>query len=116
MVIAMDFNGCLRSLVILRDLAKGMLAKGFEVHVISAVGRGDPHLVEYRQEIDGWNIPFTVVHFVEFDGTPTPDVAYRVGMQKVDVMRDIGASVLFDDNPHICRAVRDVGLLACQVA
>jgi hypothetical protein len=35
---------------------------------------------------------------------------------KADVMRKIGAEILFDDNPHIVRAVRAEGLRAFQVA
>jgi hypothetical protein len=63
-------------------------------------------------------IQWTGVHTVIIPGTPKPDgeVERQVGRMKADVMRKIGAEILFDDNPHIVRAVRAEGLRAFQVA
>lgn len=115
MIVAFDFHGSLGSLPTLRRLCREMAHGGHQCHLISALGMDDPNEAKYRELIPSWGIAFAGIHFVRFSGTPTPDVAYKVGLLKVDVMKRIDATILFDDNPHICRAVKDSGLLACRL-
>jgi hypothetical protein len=117
MIIAMDLFGSLQSFPTLRRLAGVLLDGGQPVCVISAVDVNDPHEEKYRAEIESWGVPFASVDFVRFKGPARPDgaVEYAIGGQKVEVMRRVGATILFDDNPWICKAVRDAGFLACQL-
>lgn len=44
-----------------------------------------------------------------------PRRAYLAGQAKVERMRALGCTLLVDDNPDVCRAVRDAGLLALHL-
>lgn len=114
MIVAFDLHGVLDAQLHMRDLAAALAGDGHEAHVICAVATGDG-VEKYRAKVAGLGIAFAGVHFVEFAGAPVPAVAYRVGEMKAAVMRQVGATLLFDDNPHICRAVRHAGLTACYV-
>ena len=109
MIVAFDYHGVLEISKPLRELAKTLLAGGNEIHIISAISHWQKE-EDAKKVIDSWEIPWHGVHFIHFEGAPTPQVSYRVGKMKAEKMKEISADVLFDDNEHICKAVRDEGL------
>jgi hypothetical protein len=113
MIIAFDYGGVLEVNPTLRELGKSLLVAN-EVHIISAVHPKDEARI--RADIESWGIEWSGVHFVHFTKKPVPQVAYEVGKKKARVMEQIGASMLFDDNPHICRALKDEGLISLLVS
>ena len=116
MIFAFDYNGTTQKYAVLREMARLLIKANHECHIISAIGNSGAEAA-CRDDINSWGIAWTGIHFVLF---PRPlevggVVEYEIGQLKANVMRAVGAAALYDDNPYICRAVRDAGFLAFQV-
>jgi hypothetical protein len=88
-------------------MVKHLVAGGAEVVCISASPNAHPLTYETLVRLLR-GIPLHGIYpaFVTPGATP-----YEVGVAKVKVMREINCSILFDDLPDVCRAVRDDGLI-----
>lgn len=89
-------------------IAALMMESCIETHVISHVSPG--HEEQRRRHIERLNLRFDGIHVGVFstnpdDGNPT----------KSDKMKEVGATLLFDDNPSVCREVQKAGLHAILI-
>lgn len=119
---AFDWGDVLENKPAMWELARSLSAAGFPVSIISWCGSADgPKSEAGRRRISASGIPWQ--HIVGFGNAPevTLEVAadggaeFQIGQAKARCMNEIGATAIFDDNPHICRAVTAAGLQAFQV-
>ena len=110
MIVAFDFHGSVDVQPNLRALAQALLGAGNDCHVISAIGH-ESHKDTINWRLEQIGIPWSGVHFVIFPRPLTVGgaVEWELGNMKADIMAKIGATILFDDNPYICKAVRARG-------
>lgn len=118
MRVAFDFGGTLSNSTnhpVLRELARLMIKGGIEVFVISAVEEGAHNRARILNEIGELGLDFCGVHLVprQIDGNGR--ATFETGRSKAFAMRQLAIDLLFDDEPEVCRAVRDEGLAALEV-
>lgn len=115
MKIAFDFGGTLNDYPQLENMLRAFAITGHECYIISAADKGfPPDLVMYKESLRHWSEEFKNRNWpvVERFVTPWHDDFYQIGQDKARIMKDNGIEVLFDDEPEVCRGVRDNGLLA----
>lgn len=120
--VAFDFGGTLRvqdGVAELRDLVAALNKANVPCVVISAIEEGAP--THYAQaEIASWTssdgtpLRFSQVSFVRYSQPATEQELYNVGLKKAEVMKSLGAKILFDDLEIVCRAVKDSGMEAVR--
>lgn len=123
-VVAFDFGGTLRltdGISGLRELAGTLNRAGVPCVVISAIEEGAPtHYAENEikafRDSNGIPLSFQAVRFVRYKSPADERELYRVGVLKAEVMKELGAQILFDDLEPVCRAVTESGLQAVRVA
>ena len=122
--IAFDWGNVLSDYELLWQMAMSFSSHGCKVSVISWCGPNDAvNSEDGKRRLKESGIPWS--HIIGFDAygpkegivipSGEPSYDYMVGIGKVRHMRRIGATAIFDDNRHVCRAVRDSGLLALQI-
>lgn len=116
MHIAFDYGGVLENKPFIMEMARLLASGGGKVSVISAVGN-EAEFGPRTKHCESSGIPWFAIRCFIFPGIIQPDgvLEYAIGKAKVEIMRELECQMLFDDNPHICRAVRDAGLQAFQV-
>lgn len=119
---AFDWGGVLEDRPTTWEIAKSLCREGHAVSIISWCGENDgPKSDEGKRRIAASGIDWkNVVGFcnapeVTLAVNPDGKAEYQIGQAKARIAKEIGASALFDDNPYICKAVRDAGLQAFQV-
>lgn len=106
MHVAFDYGSTLNDRPQIQDLSR-LLPKA-KKHLISACDTWEEPLIAAFLKEHG--LEFESVNFVKHGAG-----GYQTGINKVKVMVERGITVLIDDNPDVCRAVRDAGLIALQV-
>jgi hypothetical protein len=96
-----DYGGVVGTHEWAREMARGLLDRGHEVYVVSAVSSESDRTV-----IEGLGIPFTG-YLCVMGGDPR--------QQKVDAMKEHGISILLDDSLDIIAFVRQSGLTGLHV-
>jgi hypothetical protein len=116
MKIAFDFGGTLNDLPQLEKILRSCAAQGHECYIISAAS-STMDIETYTESLRHWCCEFKERNWpvVERIVTPWHDTFYEIGQDKAKIMKEKGIELLFDDEPEVCRAVREVGLLAFQV-
>ncbi len=122
--IAFDYGGTLRvtdGIPALREMVGRLNQANIPVVIISAISVGYPTSgieQEIRELTDsrGASLKFDAVRFVYYPHPFTEQDIYEAGEKKADVMKELGASLIYDDSDHVCRAVRDKNLLAVRVS
>lgn len=109
MNIGLDYwNVCSHHPDAFRELAAALLARGDEVHIISAVGCNRMGTV--AGEIRKLGIPVTAVHELVFSH-PRESPALKTAR-----CLELGIGVFFDDRDDVCRAMTATGkILALRV-
>ena len=92
----------------MREIAWGLQSR-HELFVLSATDTPEQDLM-VRNHIGEMYIKWADVQFVRHGRT-----AYDTGLRKGRIMLEKEIHILFDDTPDVCRAVRDLGLIAFQV-
>ena len=104
------------------DMARAFNAQGIKVSIISWCGPNDgPLSADGKRRIA--ECGFQWEQIIGFSNAPEVTLAitsdgkaeYQIGLAKARYAKQIGATILFDDNPYICRAVKDVHLQSFQV-
>lgn len=107
---AFDWGGSLEVNGSLRQIARGLFAKGYEVHLIPACGE-HPKDEVYASWMGMIGVPFTGIHrCVVKEG----DIDFNTGL-KVQKMKELGCHIIYDDNLDNIAAVRAAGMEAVQI-
>lgn len=101
------------------ELARALVAAGHEVYIVSAANeaarRDTSHVNVLRDLCARFAISNHGIFPAYFQHDPEEGRTARVGAAKTEVMRSIGADILFDDIPEIVEIVRAFDLIAIQV-
>lgn len=122
-MIAFDYGATLRmsdGSPGLRELVKHFNSAGTPVCIVSAIGSKDAaHWervitaeIEALASNDGTRLNFDAIRFVYYPPHPTDDDMRHVGREKARQMKDLGATLIFDDSLYVCQGVRESGLHA----
>jgi hypothetical protein len=114
--IAFDFGGTLNDFPHIEANLRACAEGGHSCYIISATPP-DMDVLTYQQSLDYWCKDFKNRNWPvkEIWVTVWRDNFYDIGKDKALLMKQNGIELLFDDEPEVCRAVRDAGLLAFQV-
>ncbi len=115
--IAFDYGHTITHHPDLVELARSLRACGWSVYCITAVPENWTNELEQSRvvHITAMGLDGDLVRFVYHDLLGTHGTAYKAGLEKARVMRELGIPVLIDDDTDVCRGVRDSGLMALQV-
>ncbi len=109
MTIAFDFQGTLDVHPELQFIAKKLQEAGVEVVIISAMPVTMPGVREREIENANLGIPYRVVyHELE-------NYHQSAALKKVELMRELGAPIIFDDTLPVVETVRQNGLKALHI-
>lgn len=106
MIYAFDWGGVLNENPELMELTRVLLDAGHEVHIISVAWEHEKR----EASVQATGIPFTKLHVIIETGNT------QHGIEKVKIMKEIGATVMFDDNQDVIDHVKAAGLLALKVS
>lgn len=115
--IAFDYGKALEDHEQLVGLAASA-AKSGKVHLICAISDTE-HEPDIRDECKKMPFKFASLNFLLFDLNkvrPGGVEEFEIGKRKAAVMKKVGATILVDDNPYICAAVREAGLIALKIS
>lgn len=112
MKIAFDYGGVLANSDFLCEVAIVLSNCNHSVSVISALGIHDVEKV--KADLASKGLGHLSFYPVYLGYAPFPPDAFA-GRGKLEVMQKEGISLLIDDNPTICKVVREGGLKAILV-
>lgn len=113
---AFDWGSCLEGNESLRQIARELFKLDYEVHVVPACGKGA--VFPYPVALSNANIPYHGLHLVLHDENHSPESsagAAWIAAEKVAVLKKLGVSVLYDDNPTNVAAAQAAGITAVRV-
>ena len=108
MKIAFDWQGTLDSYGELRKIAEDLLKEGWEVIIVSAmpITQRDVREAEIKRNSD---LPFAVVyHEIE-------NYHKSAGEAKIKYLKEHGINFIIDDDPEVCKTMKDAGITVLQV-
>ena len=101
------------------SIARALFVAGHPVFVVSSCNidnKGNPKAMALVAGlVERFDIPATGVHLAYYDNGDEPTRLYRAGQSKAAKMRELRATVMFDDIAEIRRAIMDDGLVAIGV-
>lgn len=109
MKLAFDWGMSLQTNESLRQLARDAVADGHKVYILPALPIGDP--MDYEGWCDSNRVPYHAICRVRF---PAEDESVVPAM-KVEMMRAIGCTVLFDNDDRNLEAAREAGIEAVKI-